>query len=97
MLGVGNRMVKQDASRLGDGLNDQDTGHDHFPGKMSLEKGLIAADVLEGDNGPARLELLHPVHEKEREPVGEMLQDPFNGDQGGVTWPGPLWRRRNGG
>jgi len=80
-LGIGNRMKEQDPSRLGDGFDDQHARHDHPLGKMPLEKRLVGAHVLHRHDGLPRMDLPHPVDEKEREPVREESLDFFDLNQ----------------
>lgn len=77
-LGIGDRMEEKDPAGLGDGLDDEDAGHDLKLREMALEEGFIVGDVLDGDDGPPRLDVQDPVDEKKGIAVGQKLKDLLN-------------------
>jgi hypothetical protein len=70
-LGVGELGEDEDAADLGDGFDDEDTGHDGIAREVALEEGLIDGDVLDGDDALFSFDLEDAVDEEERVAMGE--------------------------
>ena len=63
---IGDLGEQKSTASLGDGFNDENTGHDGVSRKVSVEVGLVGGDVLEGDDALAAFDLDNAVNEQER-------------------------------
>ena len=63
---------------LGNGLDDEDTGHDRIFREMPLEELLIRRDLLDRHRALSRIKLDDPINQQKRIPVWD---DPANSDR----------------
>ncbi|OPZ95751.1 MAG: hypothetical protein BWY71_02134 [Planctomycetes bacterium ADurb.Bin412] len=62
-------LSKEQPGHLGQGLHNQDPGHNRRSGKMALEKMFVHGHIFDPDRPAASINLDDPVHQQKRIPV----------------------------
>src|SRR5260370_12817442 len=82
LIAIGNLAQRQNGAALGEGFDDQHSGHDRGAGKVPLKKRFVVADLLDTDDALERFYLDDSIDQQKRIAMRQKLLYAFSVENG---------------